>query len=458
MNAEGRFARVAARSLSSAASRSVSPSAGISWRSIFPVAELALDSVGFVSAQLDRAGDERGVEPSADATLDPATVAASFGSERLFRINGAAPQIWAPLSGFFRAEDGWVRTHANYPHHAAALRALLDLDADAGAEEVRQATARWGRFALEEAAVGAGAVVAAVREQAEWAQHPQAEALENTPLIGHRVSGAAAARPWSSGALLPLDGVRVLDLTRVIAGPIATRDLASAGAEVLRIDDPHRPEADWQHLDTGQNKRTARLDLTVAADRDVFDRLLAAADVLVTGYRPTALDRFGLSPAALADSHPGLVIGSVSAWGSRGPWSRRRGFDSIVQATIGIALAEQEAQGTQAPGALPVQALDHASGHLLAAAIVHALVAQRTDGGSHEVSVALARTGMELARHHDGSVIADVGGPLPTTTLQLDDGATLTCAPPPLAFSGAPTGWGFVHRWGTDAAAWSANG
>ena len=122
----------------------------------------------------------------------------------------------------------------------------------------------------------------------------------------------------------------MLDLTRVIAGPVAGRTLAALGAEVLRIDPPALPELPEAHLDTGPGKRSALLDL---ADAERREALLAGADVLLTGYRPGSLDRFGL------DRHPQLVHVSLSAWGTAGPWAGRRGFDSLVQVASGIAAA-----------------------------------------------------------------------------------------------------------------------
>ncbi len=178
-------------------------------------------------------------------------------------------------------------------------------------------------------------------------------------------SGDAAPRPWRDGGAAPLAGIRVLDLTRVIAGPVATRDLAVAGADVLRIDSPRLPEAPWQHLDTGHEKRSALMDLDDPSDRMRFEELLSTADVVVHGYRPTALARYGLDPQSLRERFPGIIVAQLSAWGTDGPWGDRRGFDSLVQAASGIAVLESGDGAT--PGALPAQALDHATGHFLAA-------------------------------------------------------------------------------------------
>lgn len=215
----------------------------------------------------------------------------------------------------------------------------------------------------------------------------------------------------------PLQGVRVLDLPRVIAGPVATRALALLGADVLRVDPPGLPEIPWQFTDTGQGKHSTLLDLRTASAQ--WENLLDTADVLVTGYRPGALERLGLT------GRPGLVHARVSAWGFTGPWADRRGFDSIVQAATGIA----DVEGASAvPGALPAQALDHASGYLLAAGIVDALTARAGDGFGRDVRVSLARTASWLLSergrtpHHPAP---EVPGPRSTVT----HGRIVTAAP-----------------------------
>ncbi|HST65844.1 MAG TPA: CoA transferase, partial [Mycobacteriales bacterium] len=192
----------------------------------------------------------------------------------------------------------------------------------------------------EELIVGAGGIAAAVRTAAEWAAHPQGSQVGSLPLLSVLRRADAGPRALPSAP-------RVLDLTRVIAGPVATRTLALWGADVLRVDPPGLPEIEWQHLDTGAGKRTTVLD--VRSER--FAALAAEADVLVHGYRPGALD---LDPILAAN--PSLVVASLSAWGAAGPWAGRRGFDSIVQAASGIALIESADAVT--PGALPAQALD----------------------------------------------------------------------------------------------------
>ncbi|MEU4311623.1 CoA transferase [Nocardia sp. NPDC024068] len=358
------------------------PDPGALLAATLPVWGLAAGSVQAFIAATDRYRQVTGIAPIRHR-LDPGRIAASFTSDRLLRLDGAPIHAFADLSGFFPTFDGWVRTHANYPHHRASLLAALELPADAPVELAEAQMAVIRAADLEELAAARGAIAVRVRDETQWRACPQAGPAAAGPLaaVVERSDRRRYTLPMSGTPYQPLQGVRVLDLTRVIAGPVATRALALLGAEVLRIDPPHLPEIPWQYTDTCQGKNSALLDLR--SGKSQWEGLLDAADVLVTGYRPGALERLGLT------GRPGLVHARVSAWGFTGPWAGRRGFDSIVQAATGIAVIEG---ASSIPGALPAQALDHASGYLLAAGIVDALAARTSDGRGRDVRVALART------------------------------------------------------------------
>jgi crotonobetainyl-CoA:carnitine CoA-transferase CaiB-like acyl-CoA transferase len=264
--------------------------------------------------------------------------------------------------------------------------------------------------------------------------------------------------------LLPAAGLRVLDLTRVIAGPVATRTLALLGADVLRVDAPQLPEDPDAHADTGLGKRSTRLDLRVPADRENFEELLARADVVVTGYRPGALDRFGLSPAALVDRRPGLIVAQLSAWGAYGPWGDRRGFDSLVQVATGIATIEG---APERPGALPAQALDHGTGYLLAGAVLRALTERSERGSGIALRLALARTAAWLTAgggEWGGAVTGTAYGTSGTAYDRPDAWLVETAsgigrlrhALSPVSFVSGPSNWARPPgRWGTDPACWA---
>ena len=350
-----------------------------------------------------------------DGEPDPVRVATAYTSERHFRLSGQPMAAWAPLSGFFPARDGFVRTHANYPHHRDRLVGALGIPASA--EALRDRLAGMPAREVEDTVTAAGGIAVAVRSETEWAAHPHGSLVGSLPLV--------VEQRRSEGPGRAVDRTRVLDLTRVIAGPVATRTLALWGADVLRVDPPSIPEIEWQHLDTGAGKRTTVLD--VRSER--FAELAGEADVLVHGYRPGALplDR-------LIEANPSLVVASLSAWGAVGPWSGRRGFDSIVQAASGIAMAESP-DGVR-PGALPAQALDHSAGYLLAGAVATAL----RRGGGWSVSTSLARVAYELLTA-DRSVQPESGEFTPTTVTS----GSLTYARPALHaddFPAPPRPWG----------------
>ncbi|MBA9045081.1 MULTISPECIES: CoA transferase [Streptomyces] len=433
-----------------------------------PVRRLARACVGACTLAAAELGARRtGHAEVPGVRVDDGAVAAAFHSERLLRVDGRAPLSFAPLSRFWRTADGWVRTHANYPHHRARLLDALGLPADAAPATVAALLA--GRTALgtEETVHAAGGLAVALRTPHEWRASEQAALVAARPLVERATLGTAPVRalpPLDAAAapLLPAAGVRVLDLTRVLAGPVATRTLALLGADVLRLDAPWLPELPDQHADTGLGKRSAILDLAVR--RDTFEELLAGADVVVTGYRPGALDRFGLSPEALAERHPALVVAQVSAWGAYGPWGGRRGFDSLVQAATGIAVTEGSARE---PGALPAQALDHGTGYLLAAAVLRALTERSRDGAGRSVRLALARTAHWLTDgmpYDDGPEAA--GTPRADEDAHVPQRAWLTEADGPLGrlryalspvnFAGGPADWAHPPTpWGSDRAAWA---
>ncbi|MEU7055452.1 CoA transferase [Streptomyces sp. NPDC046197] len=428
-----------------------------------PVRELARACTGVCALAAAELGARRaGLAEVPAVRVDDGAVATAFVSERHLLIDGRAPVAFAPLSRWWRTADGWVRTHANYPHHRERLLAALNPAEGRAPAESAVESALAGRRALEveEAVYAAGGLAVALRTPEEWAAHPQGAAVAARPLVERERLDATRTRvlPPAEGApLLPAAGLRVLDLTRVIAGPVATRTLALLGADVLRVDAPGLPELADQHADTGFGKRSATLDL--GADRRTFEDLLAAADVVVTGYRPGALDRFGLGPEALAERRPGLVVAQLSAWGAYGPWAGRRGFDSLVQVATGIAATEGSAER---PGALPAQALDHGTGYLLAAAVLRALTEQSQEGGSRVVRLALARTAAWLMSRGAGGAGAGTveGAPYdrPDPWLGETDSriGKLRHALPPVGFAGGPVGWARPPGpWGTDPAQWA---
>ncbi len=342
-------------------------------------------------------------------TVDMRHAATEFRSERYLRVDdGPPPPLWDKIAGVYRTGDGrWVRIHTNFPRHRQGTLALLGCDYDRDA--VSEAIAGWEAEALETAADEAGLLVAMMRSPAEWESHPQAPAVAAGPLLRiERIGDAPPLQPAPGER--PLSGVRVLDLTRVIAGPVCGRTLAAHGADVLRVTAPHLPSMAPLVIDAGRGKLSAHIDLRQAAGRRTLKDLLGQADVFVQGYRPGAIAERGFSPQAVASARPGIVYVSLSAYGRAGPWAAKRGFDSLVQTATGFNHMEAEAIGADGPKALPCQALDHASGYLMAFGAIVALMRRARDGGSWSVRVSLARTGQwlkGLGRIEDGFDCAD---------------------------------------------------
>ncbi|MEU5694081.1 CoA transferase [Actinosynnema sp. NPDC020468] len=391
-----------------------------------PVRELARATVGVCSLAAARLLAARNGGPVPEVVVREDRVATAFVSERHLRVAGRAPTVFAPLSGFWRAADGWVRTHANYPHHRDRLLGALGVPESRDA--VAAAIGERSAVDVQEAVYAAGGLAVAVT--------PDTPRL---PLVERSTS--AVGRPALGPGALPASGVRVLDLTRVIAGPVATRTLALLGADVLRVDSPALPEFPDAHADTGGGKRSTLLDLR--ADGAVFSELLASADVLITGYRPGALP----VGEGVAERFPGLVVAELNAWGWTGPWAGRRGFDSLVQAANGIALREGS---PAAPGVLPAQALDHGTGYLLAAAVLRAL-GEREGGGAH-LRLSLAGTASWLV--HDLTATSPGAGEYDVERCVTTTGV-LRHALSPVHYAGAPEHWTRPPgAWGADTPTW----
>ncbi len=347
--------------------------------------------------------------PAAEISVDMRHAAVEFRSERYFSVEGgAAPPLWDKIAGTYRCGDGrWIRIHTNFPHHRDGILALLGCDYDRQA--VQRALHTWSAEDFETTAAQCGMIAAMMRSRDEWRAHAQGRAVAALPLISIEKIGEADPEPLTP-ASRPLADLRVLDLTRIIAGPVCGRCLAAHGAEVLQVTAPHLPAVAPLVIDTGRGKRATGIDLREVSGKASLAALLTDADVFVQGYRPGGLAARGFSPEEAAAMRPGIVYASLSAYGHAGPWSAKRGFDSIAQTAIGINRQEADALGLDEPKELPCQALDHASGYFLALGVLAGLMRRAREGGSWHVRVALARTGhwlQELGRLEQGFDAAD---------------------------------------------------
>ena len=329
--------------------------------------------------------------------VDRRQATASLRSGHYMKLNGAPVSTERnAVMGVYPAKNGrWSYLHCNFPNHRAAALGVLGVPEDR--EAVREAVAKWDALELEEAIIAAKGAGGMVRTMDEWAKHPQAAAIASLPLMEIVKIGGSPPEKLPDGDR-PLSGIRVLDLTRVLAGPTCARTLAEHGADVLKISAAHLPNLGYQEYDTGHGKLSAHLDLREPEDVETLRGLVRDADVFSQGYRPGTLGTRGFSPEALANVRPGIVFVSLCAFSHVGPWALRRGFDTVVQTVSGITARQGELFPGAAPGPqfYPVSAIDYLTGYLMAFGAMVALARRVREGGSWLVRISLAQTGRWL--------------------------------------------------------------
>ncbi|KAF7365441.1 hypothetical protein MVEN_00417100 [Mycena venus] len=369
-----------------------------------------------------------------EVTVDARHAVLEFHTEAWHTVDGSLPgAIWDSIAGLYQTieDGGYVRIHTNFPHHRRGILSILNVpdSAETSRDSVKSALSKWKAKEFETEAAGKGMCATALRSFAEWGQHPHAKELEGVPPVQIIKIGDAPKREVCGDFFHPLDGIRVLDLSRVLAGPVAGRTLAARGADVLLVTSPHLPSLPLVDIETSRGKRTTQLDLTLPADHEKLKDLASTADVFLQAYRPGGLEAKGFGSRELATLRPGIVTANLTAWGWQGPWKDRRGFDSLVQTATGFNVAEAEVyakftgdEGTLQPRPLPMQALDHAAGYLLAFGINTALCKTITEGGSWEVRVSLAAVGQwirSLGQLSPEEAFGSVAKPFPPRSLPL---------------------------------------
>lgn len=356
---------------------------------IAAAASAALGAIGLALSDVWRLRTGRGQA----IRVSPRAAAASLKSSTYATLNGERAKIWDPLTGHYRTRDGrHVFLHTNHPHHRAAALRIAGAKGDTR-NDLDAAVATLDAVAFETALAAEDGIGAVVRTRAEWSALPHARALAALPLFEIEKIGDAPPEPFPEAAR-PLAGLRVLDLTRVLAGPTAGRTLAEHGADVLHLTAPHIPYQTELLYDTGPGKRCAWLDLDTPDGPAALRGLVARADVFLQSYRPGALAKRGFDAETLAKLRPGIVVATLSAYGHAGPWALRRGFDSVVQNAMGLAALNAS---LASPKNMPVQALDYIGGYLAALGTILALARRAREGGSWRVRVSLAQVAHWLA-------------------------------------------------------------
>jgi crotonobetainyl-CoA:carnitine CoA-transferase CaiB-like acyl-CoA transferase len=365
-----------------------------------------------------------------EVAVDLRQAAASLRSGHYMSLgDGKLSAARNSIMGVYPSRDGrWNYLHCNFPNHRAAALGVLGVAEDRDA--VADAVATWNAGDLEEAIIAAKGAGGMARTKEEWAQHPQAAAIAALPLLEIVRIGDGDPEPLSAGNR-PLSGIRVLDLTRVLAGPTCARTLAEHGAEVLKITAAHLPNLGYQEWDTGHGKLSAQLDLRVPSEVETLRRLVRQADVFSQGYRPGALAARGLAPEELAALRPGLVYVALSAFGHTGPWASRRGFDTVVQTVSGMTIRQAEAVPGKAPGPqfYPVSAIDYCTGYLMAFGAMVALARRAREGGSWLVRISLAQVGKWIVDLGEVPVASLRSVPAEFTREELEQWSTVSATP-----------------------------
>ena len=374
----------------------------------YSVTQLATHAIGAVGCAIASLIQSCSLHNNPMPVIVDRRLASLWFSRSIHPINWEMPPAWDAIAGDYQANDGWIKLHTNLPHHRRAVCQILGVEPQRA--KVEAAVASWRKDELESTIIEAGSVSAAMHQRHEWEAHPQGIAVANEPLIDWFDERKLPSKDWPATTKRPLAGLKVLDLTRVLAGPVATRTLAGFGADILRIDPP-----DWEEAnvvpDITLGKRCTRLDLHNTSDRSVFKRLLGEADILVHGYRPGALDSLDFGESRRKTIAPNLIEVSLNAYGWSGPWAGRRGFNSLVQMSSGIADAGMAWANCDRPYPLPVQALDHATGYLMAAAIIRSLEKLAQGERVCNARLPLARTAELLVayeQHYEDALIEDV--------------------------------------------------
>ncbi|KAK6357419.1 hypothetical protein TWF718_001731 [Orbilia javanica] len=328
--------------------------------------------------------------------------AIEYKSENHIQILGSEPlpDIWSAVSGTYETSDGGViGIHANFPNHAVAALEILGLPTDCTDKSaIAAAVKKYRALDLEGLAHRNKAVIYALRSPLQWKMEEQSSHLPPFPIILRKIGDAPAGLPpnlrTDQNPKSCLSGLRVAEISRVLAGPICGRTLAAHGADVLWIHGPHLPSLPGLDTDTSRGKRSTFLDLRDGEEAGKFRELLSTADVFIQSFRPGALAAKGFSPKDVASLNPnGIVYASLNAFGESGPWKDRRGFDSMVQLCSGVNVSEAEYFGNENGEKFkkwPCQALDHTAGYFLAIGILTALHRRIVEGGSWEVHVSLA--------------------------------------------------------------------
>jgi len=448
-----RAARLAGLELDAATDLEIAGSDPI-FESPFHLGEGAAVALGLVGQAANRLWTLRGGGPQALA-VDVRHAAASLVSFALLEVEGS-PALHLtpnPLTAIHPCRDGrWIHLHASFDH-GPRVAEELGVAPDADGAAVAAATSRRDAFALEDALAAKRLCGAVVRSAAEWAASPQGRWLADRPVVELLRIGDAPAEPLPPGPR-PLSGIRVLDLTRVLAGPTCARTLAEHGADALHVASPALPTLELFEMDTGHGKRQAHLDLRDAGQAETLRELARGADVFSQGFRMGALARRGFDPERLARLRPGIVYVSENCYGNGGPWGERPGWEQLAQTVSGVAAV----QGGETPRLTGAAQNDYTTGYFAALGAMEALRRRAREGGSWHVRVSLTQTSMwymRLGHDLDRARASGLGDAKEFLAQRATPYGPMRFVAPPLRMSETPPRWELPSaRLGSDAPVW----
>ncbi|KLO81343.1 Uncharacterized protein LW93_8052 [Fusarium fujikuroi] len=362
--------------------------------SSFKIASLAQGTIALSGLLAALIHSQRNQIPVPKVTVPRKHATVEFKSERLYVLDGKpAPSPWGPIGGLHKTSDGYVRIHDSFPNHGYGALELLGLPLTADRIDVTKKTQDWASIDLESVGLDRRLAIYALRSYGQWDMLPQSKVIDDFPISLMRIASGPAGLPprLSPGNDKCLRGLRVVEMSRVIAAPLAGKTLAAHGADVIWVTSPGLPDLPTMDRDFGRGKRTVQIDINNTEDRQKLRELIKSCDVFIQGFRPGSLAAKGFGPDEVASLNPGIIYGCMSAFGPKGPWAERRGYDSLVQTCSGMNVSEAEHFGAgEVARPTPCQALDHAGGYLLASGVMAALYRQSVEGGSYRVDVSLA--------------------------------------------------------------------
>jgi len=407
----------------------------------WPIGEVAAVALGRVGAEASNLCRSVGIR-SGTARVRVHDAAASLVGFALQRVDGKATErtnVENPFVGRYRCADGrWIFIHGGFPNLVDHLANVLNLPTTATVADIERVVRRWQSKNLEDLIANEGGCSAIIKTAAEWRAHPHGEAVHALPLVVETTGDRAPGRGWSPTGERPLGGLRVLDLTRVLAGPTCGRTLAALGADVLHVRGPSVPFVPAFVIDTGHGKRQAHCDFSDPEALGELRRVAVSADVVVQGYRPGVVEKYGLDEQSLRVEGFAGVYGSVSAYGPTGPWADRAGWEQLAQSTSGLC---GDPLGDRKPEMLPAAVTDYTTGFVAAGAVVRAVADQLRDGLQRRVETSLCQTAAWFVRVGDDVDVSDAQVVSPTLVRTETEFGTLDHLGPCFSIDGLDIGW-----------------